>query len=287
MNDSLLKDSEKSAILSAINIKDYSGIISLLEKIKTSHADTAKTKDKKFVIKEIVKFIEQNPGKSGREFFESGNKLCNMKEDNAKEIGVSVIWRGFKYSPEKVKKQLLKIADDPNWEVREYAGTVFAEALKHNDCFYADILKWTKHPSENVRRAVVFSAIGLRNEKDIKKAFAIFKPMMHDDSRYVKKNLGPFILGSYFGNAFPEDVLNQLKKWSKIKDEHVRWNIIMSFNNSFGNKYPDEALEVIRMFLDDENKTVRRAVKSSLNHLSKRHPGKVKEFRNKHDLNVI
>ncbi|MEZ4821281.1 MAG: DNA alkylation repair protein [Ignavibacteria bacterium] len=207
-----------------------------------------------------------------------------MEEPAAREIGVSVIWRGYKHSPAKVKKQLLKIADDPNWEVREYAGNAFAAVLEDNTELFDEMLKLTNHPSENVRRALVFSAIGLRNEEGIKKAFTIFEPLMYDDSRYVKKNLGPFILGCYFGNAFPEQVIDQLKKWSKIKDEHVRWNIIMSFNNSFGNKYPEKALDVISMFLNDENKTVKRAVKSTLNHISKRHKDKVLDFRKKHKL---
>lgn len=284
MADSLLTNKNKADLISAIKNADLEKIILILEKYKTGHAGTAKTKDKRFVVKEIVNHIESSSKNPGKDFFITGNALCNMKEPAAKEIGVSVIWRGYKHSPAKVKKQLLKIADDPNWEVREYAGNAFSSVLKDNKELYKEMLEWTKHPSENVRRAVVFSAIGLRNEEGIKKAFAIFKPLMYDDSRYVKKNLGPFILGCYFGNAFPEEVLNQLKKWSRIKDEHVRWNIINSFNNSFGNKHPEDALEVISLFLNDENNTVKRAVKSTLNHLSKRHKDKVLDFRKKHKL---
>lgn len=284
MKDSLLADKNKVEIISAIKKSNIKKIISVLEKFKTDHAGTAKTKDKRFVVKEIEKHIKSNSKSPAKDFFITGNALCNMNEPAAKEIGVTIIRHGYEHSPAKVKMQLLKIADDPNWEVREYAGTAFAEVLKLNKELYDQMLKWTRHPSENVRRAVVFSAIGLRNEIDFKKAFEIFKPLMYDSSSYVKKNLGPFILGSYFGNAFPQQVLKQLKKWSKIKDEHVRWNIIMSFNNSFGNKFPDEALDVISLLLDNETKTVRRAVRSTLNHLSKRHKIKVTEFRKSYGL---
>jgi hypothetical protein len=48
--------------------------------------------------------------------------LCSRKEAVAKEIGISLLWRGYKIDQDKVKKVLLKIADDPNWEVREYAA---------------------------------------------------------------------------------------------------------------------------------------------------------------------
>jgi len=284
MKDTLLTDKNKADIVTAIKKNDLKNIITILEKYKTGHAGTAKTKDKRFVVKEFVNFIESNSKDPAKDFFINGNALCNLNEPAAKEIGVSLIWRGYKHSSAKVKKQLLKIADDPNWEVREYAGNAFAAVLKENNELHSQMLQWTKHRSENVRRAVVFSAIGLRNEIDIKKAFAIFQPLMYDKSRYVKKNLGPFILGCYFGNAFPHEVIKQLEKWSKIKDEHFRWNIIMSFNNSFGNKYPDEALDVISLFLNDDKKTVERAVKSTLNHLSKRHKSKVTDFKKKHNL---
>lgn len=284
MKDSLLTDKNKAEIISAIKKGNIRKVILILEKFKTDHAGTAKTKDKRFVVKEIVRCIDADSKSPVKDFFITGNALCNMEEPAAREIGVSIIYRGYKYSPAKVKEQLLKIADDPNWEVREYAGNSFAAVLKENKDQFGEMLNWTKHPSENVRRAVIFSAIGLRNEADIKKAFKIFESLMYDDSLYVKKNLGPFILGCYFGNAFPIQVLKQLKRWSKIKDEHVRWNIIMSFNNSFGNKYPDEALDVISLLLDDENKTVRRAVRSTLNQLSKRHKIKVTEFREKYKL---
>ncbi|MBK8552847.1 MAG: DNA alkylation repair protein [Ignavibacteria bacterium] len=284
MKDSLLNNKSKKEILSAINSNEYSEIVSILEKIKTSHAGTPKTKDKRFVIREIVKHIIDTSGDREKDFFIAGSFYCSRKEDVSKEIGVSLIWRGYKFNKEKVKEALLKIAGDPNWEVREYAANAFADTLYHNPEFYNDVMKWTKHHSENVRRAVVFSALSLREKEHLHKAFSIFEPLLFDSSKYVRKNLGPFILGSYFGNKYPKETIRQLKKWSKIRDENVRWNVIMSFNNSFGNKYPGEAFDVLKNFTGDVDLTVKRALKSTLNHLSKRHKILVEEFTLKHGL---
>jgi 3-methyladenine DNA glycosylase AlkC len=284
MKDTLLTEKHKKEILKSIKEKNYPGIISTLEKIKTFHAGTPKTKDKRFTISEIVKSVVDNSKNHDKDFFTAGSMFCKQKEDVAKEIGVALIWRGYKTNPEKVKDILLNIADDPNWEVREYAGSAFANALFHNHDFYETLLIWTKHPSENVRRAVVFSALALRDKKNLSKAFRLLGILMFDSSKYVKKNLGPFILGSYFGNKFPEETLKQLHKWSKIRDENVRWNIIMAFNNSFGNKYPEEALDILKYFAGDVDLSVKRALFSTLNFLSKRHEKLVEAFKKEHKL---
>ena len=286
MNDSLLTEKQKSEVLTLIKAKKYSEIISILEKIKTAHAGTAKTKDKRFVIREIVKFIIDNSKDREKDFFNAGIFFCKRKEEVSKEIGISLVWRGYKFNKEKVKEFLLKIADDPNWEVREYAATAFADTLYLNHDLYKDVIKWTKHPSENIRRAVVFSALALRDKESLQKAFAILEPLMFDSSKYVKKNLGPFILGSHFGNRFPKETIRHLKKWSKIRDENVRWNVIMSFNNSFGNKYPAEALDVLKYFIGDVDLSVKRALLSTLNFLSKRHKKLVDEFKKKNNLDI-
>lgn len=278
MKDSLLTQKSKKEIQKLIKEKKYRKVVSMLEKVKTSHAGTAKTKDKRYVIKEIVKNIIDNSRDRERDYFKTGCILCNMKEDIAKEIGISIIWRGYKIDTGKVKEFLLKVADDPNWEVREYAANAFADILYYNEDFYKTVMSWTKHRSENVRRAVVISSLGLREKKTLDKAFSILEPLMFDKSRYVRKNLGPFILGSYFGNKFPDETLKQLDTWSRIRDENVRWNIIMTFNNSFGNKHPVEAIRFLKKFTGDVDLTVKRAIVSTLRFLKKRHPLLVNAF---------
>ncbi len=287
MKDSLLTEKQKKEILKLIKEKDHAGIISILEKIKTDHAGTAKTKDKMFVLREIVKHIVENSGNREKDFFETGFYFCSREEVVSKEIGISLVWRGYRFNKKKVKEILLKTADHNNWEVREYAAGAFANTHYENREIYKDLQKWTKHPSENVRRAVVFSALALRDKDNCEKAFTLLEPLMFDNSKYVKKNLGPFILGSLFGNKYPRETIRQLRKWSKIRDCNVRWNIIMSFNNSFGNSHPEEALNVLKYFIGDIDLTVKRAMLSTLRFLSKKHKKSVMEFQKKFKLKII
>ncbi len=287
MKDSLLTEKQKKEIIKLIKEKDHAGIIFILEKIKTDHAGTAKTKDKMFVLREIVKYIIENSRNREKDFFETGYYFCIRKEDVSKELGISLLWRGYRFNKKAVKELLLKTADHTNWEVREYAANAFANAHYETRDFYKDLQKWSKHPSENVRRAVVFSALALRDKENLSKAFSLLEPLLFDNSKYVKKNLGPFILGSLFGNKFPRETIRQLKKWSKIRDGNVRWNIIMSFNNSFGNRYPEEALGVLKYLTGDVDLTVKRAMLSTLRFLSKKHKKSVLEFQKKYKLNII
>ncbi len=287
MKDSLLTDKQKREIIKLISQKKYAGIISILEKIKTGHAGTAKTKDKMFALRETVKFILESPGNHKKDFYDTGSYFCGRKEDVSKEIGVMLVWRGYKHNKKSVKEILIKTAEHPNWEVREYAAGAFANTLYENREFYKDLIKLTKHTSENVRRAVVFSALALRDKENLDNAFSLLEPLMFDNSRYVKKNLGPFILGSYFGNKFPKETIRQLKIWSRIRDGNVRWNIIMSFNNSFGKKYPEEALKILKLFTGDVDLTVKRAMISTLRFLNKNHKKSVSEFLKKNKLYIL
>ncbi len=275
MKDTLLTIKHKLQVRSAIAKKDYVSAVLVLDPISTKHAGTAKMKDKRFVIKEIVKSIIENPiGSQEKMFFEAGKKILRLKSNNAKEIGIHVLHRAYSYNKKKVEGFLYKITDDDNWEVREYAAGALAETLKLNPGFYSTLRKWTKDRSENIRRGVVLAAVGLRDRKDpvtLKKAFSLLEPLLYDSSMYVRKNLGPFILGSYFGNAFPEEMFMLIGKMIRVKNVYVRWNAAMAFNNSFGNRYPKEAVKFLRLLINDESPVVKRAVRSTLNHLSKRH----------------
>lgn len=283
--DSLLKETDKNKINGYIRGGDYKSVIAILDAIKTPHAGTAKMKDKRFVSHEIIKYFSQN-NSNVKEIFAAGKKILSIKSDNAKEIGINIIARGYSYSKFSVTGWLYKIADDNNWEVREYAAGAVTNVLINNPDFYKTLKRWSKDMSVNIRRVVVMSAAGLRDKDNLKKAFELLEPLMYDDSVYVKKNLGPFILGSYFGNGFPAETLKQLDKWIKIRDENVRWNIAMVFNCSFGNKYPEKALKYLEILSKDKSKVVTRAVVSTLRSLNKRHPKLIQNFTDKNNIKI-
>lgn len=274
MKDSLLTNNQKLRIEKHIKLEDYEAVIRILDSVSTQHAGTAKMKDKKYVINKITNYIRGNfPVKTSAKFYSAGKKILSVKSCNAKEVGIKIIWRAYGYNTKSVETYLYKITDDDNWEVREYAAGALASAVNTFPEFYKTLKKWSKDSSVNIRRGVVMAASGLitKETASVKRAFELLEPLMYDHAVYVRKNLGPFILGSYLGNAYPAETFNRLDKWVKIKNENMRWNIAMAFNNSFGNKFPLKAIEYLRILSADESPTVQRAVKSTLNHLKKRH----------------
>lgn len=284
----MLDEKKKKKILSFIDKNEYDKLITYLDTFKTAHAGTPKTDIKRFTIKEITKHILQSES-SEKNFLDLGKKLCDRKEYVSHEIGISIIWRGYRYNKKETKEILLQIADSENWEVREYAAGAFINVLKENPDLYKTILQWTKHKSENVRRTVVFSALAYSDKKDtskLKNAFEILEPLMSDVSVYVKKNLGPFILGSHLANHHTEEVISQLKKWMKINNEQVKWNIAMTFNNSFGIRHPETALLFLKELSKEKSKIVSRAVISTLRHLNKRHKKLIQEFIKKEGIKI-
>ncbi|MBL8018018.1 MAG: HEAT repeat domain-containing protein, partial [Ignavibacteria bacterium] len=210
MKDTLLTSKHKFQIAGFLKKADFKKIIAILDSISTKHSGTAKMKDKRYVIAEIVKHISvANYKNPERVFYKAGLSILKLKSDHAKEVGIHILWRGYRYNTSAVTEWLYRITDDGNWEVREYAAGALGGTLKENPEFYSTLKKWTKDSSENIRRGVVLAAAALRDKNDpakLKKAFALFEPLMYDSSVYVKKNLGPFILGSYYGNNMPEIV---------------------------------------------------------------------------------
>ncbi len=273
MKDTLLTAKHKKTITKSIGSGDYKKIISIVDSISTKHAGTAKNKDKKYVIAGIASHILKlkDPDK---EFFRIGKKILAISSDNAKEIGIQTICRGYKYNKDKVTEYLYKITNDSNWEVREYAAGALGTVLRSNPEFIKTLKKWTRDRYENIRRGVVLSACGLRNLKDpssFDKALTLLEPLLKDPSRYVKVNLGPFILGGYFGNHFPEKIFELLDRIIKSDNENVKWNAAMVFNNSFGNRHPKEAVKYLKILAKDKSPVVQRAVRSTLHNLRKRH----------------
>ena len=293
MADSLLTNLLKTKISAAIEKEDFEAVICILDSLKTSYAGTAKMRDKKFTALEIYKYIRhKTEGKSAdtaKHFYNAGRKILGIKSDNAKEVGIQIISHGFRYNKEVVTDWLYKISGDSNWEVREYVAGTIINVLVSNPGFYKTLIKWSKDKSVNIRRAVVMSALGLKDKSktgNIQKAFDLIEPLLYDSAVYIKKNLGPFILGSHIGNSFPEVTFKQIDKWIRIKDEHVRWNIAMAFNCSFGNKYPERALKYLEILSKDKSKVVSRAVTSTLRSLNKRHPELIGKFSRKNSINL-
>jgi 3-methyladenine DNA glycosylase AlkC len=211
------------------------------------------------------------------------DKLLDSQSPIARDLGalltarlIPSLYAGYK--PE-VLEILARIADDPNWEVRESAAHVFLQLLKV-DCNAAFSLlnEWVKHPSENIRRAtaITIKKIGKECRPEWGAPLLdLIEPLLSDRSRYVCKNLGPFAIGDGLLRYYPQLTLERLQHWSTWEDEQVRWNVAMVFSAAEGAKHLDKAINILDQLARDERRYVWRAVASAMRNLGRRSPERI------------
>ena len=172
---------------------------------------------------------------------------------------------------EKLLAKIRRMADSPNWEIREDAAV---EIKKINDKFFLEYLpiwkKWVKDPNPNIRRAVEVGLLRIKKEF-VLQALDLLEILVYDDNTYVRKNCGPFAL-SIAGYKDSETTFQRLRKWIKIDNKNVRWNVAMCLGVMFGQKYPDDSLKLLKILAKDKEKFVWRAAASSLVKLIRKQP---------------
>lgn len=163
------------------------------------------------------------------------------------------------------------MADSPDWEVREDAAV---KIKKLNDKFFLEYLpvwrKWVKDSNPNIRRAVEVGLLRIKKEF-VPHALDLLDPLMSDDNSYVRKNCGLFAL-SHVGYKDSGATFQRLRKWMKIDNKNVRWNVAMCLGVWFDQTYPDESLKLLKILAKDKEKFVWRAAASSLVKQIRKHP---------------
>jgi len=180
---------------------------------------------------------------------------------------------------EEVQRLLLRLADDDNWTVREGATGGFTRVLQdHFEAVYPLFQEWTRHPSENVRRAVALAVMPVARDKKHAAARAeaclrLLEPLLADRSEYVRKNLGPFAIGAAILNHHPDLTFALLEEWrERYDDEQVRWNLAMAMSASGGAAHVERAMAFLYTLADDPRRAVWRAVAGAARALGKKRP---------------
>ncbi len=267
---------------SALNNHNLAALVAALETRRSGAAavgadpDTAKTADKRLAAKLIRAHLKHHPD----DLFGWYRRLVTRSEYNAHEVGLLLLPDCYARDSKFAQKQLLCHADSPNWEVREYAGGISGIILaKHFDEFYPVLKVWSKHKSENVRRAVVVAAMEAakaRHPKRGAKLLALLDPLMRDHARYVRVNLGQFAISLALLKNYPALTLQWLGKHTRRKDQYARWNVAMVWSAVGGRAYAKEGVRLLHQLASDERRFVWRAVASAAVKLGKAKPEVVK-----------
>lgn len=149
-------------LASALSNDDLDAIVAALDARGSGQAatgadpGTARNADKRLA----ARLIRAHLADRLRDLSKWCKKLLSRSEHNAHEVGLLLLPDLYVLHPIYAQRQLLIYADSPNWEVREFAGSMSGRILnEHFDDFYPVMKKWTRHASENVRRAVVIAAM--------------------------------------------------------------------------------------------------------------------------------
>jgi 3-methyladenine DNA glycosylase AlkC len=173
-----------------------------------------------------------------------------------------------------------RLADDDNWEVREAAVSAFRPLLEHDYGRAVKLLRrWATGENVNLQRAAALAVMVARRRPwlgPVGDIFEVLAPLMAVRAEYVRKNLGPFAIGSSIGRHYPQETMSFLRKMMRADDEQTRWNVAMAFNQSFGVGSPELALPFLTTLAADPSKYVRTAAASSLRNIGRRHPGLVR-----------
>ena len=212
--------------------------------------------------------------------FDWVKRLLTQIDFNGHMLGLVLVSDVYMQKPRVTLQLLQRHADSPNWAVREYAGTCAGRMLdQHFGDVYPVMHDWSQHKSENVRRLVVIATMEAAKANHPKRGAKLLKlldPLMADESRYVRVNLGPFAVSLALLKNYPDLTLKWLRKHANRKNEFARWNVAMVWSAVGGRKYAAEGMQLLDQLATDERRFVWRAVASAAVKLGKAQPEVVK-----------
>lgn len=261
----------------AIIADDREAVARALDSQATAHAGTAQAAEKRAAAKETEERV------AAEVLPELAMWFSAHESPTARELGAMLLARSYDQHPKKAIAALRRLADDPNWEVREWAGSATGGIFNRNfDAIYPVMQNWLRNKSQFVRRAVCIALMGAADEKRPERAeplLALADVLALDAAEEVKRNTGPFAVGGALLGQYPERTLKHVRRWARSKDEMSRWNAAMVFVAANASKHVPAGLEILSALASDKRKPVWMAVSSALRNLVKRDPSIVPEVR--------
>lgn len=233
-----------------------------------------KTDDQRLAVRLVASHLAGRPG----DLQAWASALLAHEQPSFRAVGVGLLPYLYPRRRKFAAAQLLRFADDDNWIVREWAGSAAGDVLNaHFDEFYQVIEQWTRHASENVRRAVVIATMQAfdRKRPEPERAEPLLRlhdALISDRAEYVRVNLGPFAIGAMILSHYPEATLKRLRKWARLKNEAARWNVAMVWTSAGARKYVESGVKLLTLLATDERRFVWRAVASAMVKIARARP---------------
>lgn len=160
-----------------------------------------------------------------------------------------------------------------NWSKREEAAFALRDLMEaHFDDVMQLTESWITHTSERVRRAACLACMQRKASTDsprVRRVLRRLVPLMKDDSLYVRKCCGPFVVG-YLGYTYPVLTIPWLRGQARLRDLNVRANVAKAFSQALGGRQPLDGLRILTILATDDRPRVRQAVSAAVRNILRR-----------------
>lgn len=252
--------------MAAVQLGSAAEALAVLQGQTTAHAGTPNSA----TMTRALKLIRQH----APDLYALCMALAGTDSPTAQELAAALLAGLYPSHPAEAEATLVRLADSPSWEVREWVASACGAILgAHFGAFYPAMLAWTQHPSGNIRRAAALAAMYAGKARVAERAAPLLdlaERLLPDRDPYVRKNLGAFVIGDGLLRCYPEQVLERLPRWAAAEDEQVRWNVAMVFASAQGAAHPQAASAILAELARDPRPTVQRACATALRNLAKR-----------------
>ena len=200
-------------------------------------------------------------------------RLMKREEPVARSVSCSLIADGWTRDPVGTRGRLRQLAEDPDWEVREWAAEALGDLLGRDFGPVLELYRsWIAEHSEALQRAVALALAArsrARVRAEARPMLALMESLLPLPGAYLQKNLGPFALGGAFLSRFPDETLALLRRVSRGRDETLRWNVAMAFTSAAARKHREAGREILSRLEDDDRKRVVSAVARARKNLAR------------------
>jgi len=231
----------------------------------------ARTPELRYAVKQLARSTDRE-----EILLDHAVRLASRSEPASRQVACGLLPKVYPSDSKGTLALLLQLADDPDWTVRESAGDACGKLLRKHFPRMMEVLReWREHSSPNVRRTVLIAAAKAARTRRLEWAEPLLKliePLLSDRHPTLRRNLGPFTIGSALLRYYPDMTFEYLIKWSTSNDEQVLWNVAMAFSASAGPRLVKKALIILRKLSLDERRYVWRAVASAMWKLGRKKP---------------
>jgi len=132
-----------------------------------------------------------------------------------------------------LKEIIFKYANHKDWAVRETGAGIVSGLLSDDFEYWFPFVKaMAKDHRLNIRRAAVVGCMNTSfSKKQVEKiARYVFNPNVNDPEVYMRKNLGPFAIGSFLLRKWPELTYKWMNRWMASGKPMAVWNVLNAFH---------------------------------------------------------